>query len=249
MSKVHQRLVIERVFVGITVLSLCCALLEVSLVWLELAEGSLSTESIVRARKYRYVITSFQLFWVLLYVVCAVLGEIALMTFLTLPILFFLMLAYCGARRLMYRKFAPMIERDAAAEDTLKGTVNAISRTSKRIFFAGIFTIFGAGMYVLLTLIWNYRDIVGTGDWVNVAALFAEFVPWGVVASSYALLANLYDTKAEGSIVYKFKMCTRAATRATSLTSRSDTRSKSKTSDVGQPRVEEVTESVNGVTI
>ena len=200
MFKLHQRIVAERIFIGVTVLSLGCALLEVSLVWLEIAEGELSGENIVRARKYRSVITAWQLFWVLLYVICASLGEIALLTFFTLPVIGFVLLTFCLARRLMFSKFARAIEAKLGEGDSLSKTIARIQLTTSRVIVAGVFAIFGGGIYVIMTLFMNYRNVVRPGGTMNAAAFFSEFVPWSALVASLALLDNLYERQDEESL-------------------------------------------------
>lgn len=171
------------------------------------------------------------------------------MTFLTLPILFFVLLSYCFANRMMHRNLGPLIELTRAAENNLKKTIKAIKLTARRVVVSGSLAIFGAGIYVVLTLPLNYRDIIGPDDWVNAAAFFSEFIPCGVVGCCFALLANLYETKSKTSLVYNIRKWSKVATtRAGSFTARSEALSKSKLNHNSDKDVEEK-ESVNGITL
>ena len=201
----------ERVFVGVTVLFLGCALLEVSLVWLEIAESSFSTETVTRAEKYRLVINGFQVFWALMYIICASLGQMALMTFLALPLMVFLMVTFFLARHVMYTTIAPLIERTQAVKDPLQKTFDVIERTTRRILIFGAVGVISGALYVILTLFYDYRDIISPDSFINASALFAELVPWTFLATAMVLLRNLYETQEKNSLISHVMEWTRMA--------------------------------------
>ena len=201
----------DRLFIGITVLFNGCALLEVSLVWLEIAEASLSGDIILRTQKYRRVINAFQAFWVLLYIICVSTGQMALLASLTMPVFICVMVTFLIARYLMFTTIAPLLEL-TEGEDSLFGKmIETVEFTTRKLLIICLVVVFFGGISVILTLSQYYRDLVSPDAFVNAAALFSEVAPWGSLATSMVLLRNLYETLAEDALVNHVKEWTRKA--------------------------------------
>lgn len=118
----------ERIFLTVSLLSTAMALLNISLIWLEIANHGTLGSRVVRVKRYRKVIYLFQGTWITLYLICGLLGETALLSFLSIPLLCFLILTYIfGSKALIH-----LITSQNEEEDMVK-VVESVRITSKRV--------------------------------------------------------------------------------------------------------------------